>query len=50
MSFSDLTLGAMLILAFGPLDWRFPAWLWAIIIIGRVLRAVTVRWISEGGP
>lgn len=33
-------LGGMLILAYGPLDWTFPKWLWALALAGPIFGAM----------
>jgi hypothetical protein len=30
-------LGPMLILAYGPLNWTFPWWLWTLALVGPVI-------------
>lgn len=32
-------IAAMLILAFGPLDWEFPWWIWLIAIVDAISKS-----------
>lgn len=34
-----MILGAMLILAFGPLNWVFPWWIWSVVGVAHFLKA-----------
>lgn len=49
-----LFLGAMLILAFGPLDWSFPWWLWGVAVVYTAIELSgtthTVRGRGPGEP
>lgn len=40
---NGIMLDAMLILAFSPLDWKFPVWLWIMAIAEPVLGGLAIK-------